>query len=135
MMGMFHTIMMYMHILSKRFSDAGLRDVHIQSGTIGEGSIDKALSGKMYNRGITAYKLMYEAIMRKVILDHAEIGEDIYYHVNWRNGLDFEFFWQDSCLQDKYNQFLDARKKFKNGEPLQKFWMDFLKMVESDQVW
>ena len=44
MMGMFHKIMMYMHILSKRFSDAGLREVLIQSGTIAEGSIDKALT-------------------------------------------------------------------------------------------
>ena len=39
---MFHTIMMYMHILIKRFSDVGLRDVLIQSDTIAEVSIDKA---------------------------------------------------------------------------------------------
>ena len=82
MMGMSHTIMMYMHILRKRFSDAGLLNVLIKSGTIAEGSIDKALSGKMYNRGIRAYKLVYEAIMRKVILDRVEIGEDNYYQVN-----------------------------------------------------
>ena len=31
MMGMFHMLMMYMHILSKRFSDAGVHDVLIQS--------------------------------------------------------------------------------------------------------
>ena len=78
MMGMFHTIMMYIHILSKRFSDASLRDVLIQSGTIAEESIDKALSGKMYNRGIRAYKLIYEAIMREVIVDRVEMGEDIF---------------------------------------------------------
>ena len=52
MMGMFHTIMMYMHILSKRYSDAGLRDVPIQSGTIAKGSIDKAPCGKTYNRDV-----------------------------------------------------------------------------------
>ena len=84
----------------------------------------------MYSRGIRAYKLMYEAIVRKVILDHVETGEDIYYQVNCRDDLDFETFWQESCLQDKYNQFLDAKEKLKNGEPLQKFWMSFLRMVE-----
>ena len=130
MMGMFNTIMMYMHILSKWFSDAGLRDVLIQSGTIAERSIDKALSGKMYNRGIREYKLMYEAIMRKVVLDHVETGEDIYYQANWLDDLDLETFWQESCLQEKYNQFLDSRKKLNNGEPLQKFWMSFLEMVK-----
>ena len=66
MMGMLHMLMMFMHILSKRFSDAGIRDVLIQSGVIAEGSVDRALCGKMYNRGVRVYKLMYEAIMRKV---------------------------------------------------------------------
>ena len=57
--------LMFMHILSKRFGDAGLRYVFIQSGVIGEGTVDRALCGKMYNRGVRIYKLMYEAIMRK----------------------------------------------------------------------
>ena len=125
MMEMFYTIIMDMHILSKRFSD-----VLIQSGTIAEGSINKAVSGKMYNRVIRAFKLTYEAIMHKVIFDHVEIGEDIYYQVNWRDDLDFKIFWQESCLQEKYNQFLDAREKLKNGEPLHKCRMSFLEMVE-----
>ena len=52
----------------------------------------------MYNRGSKAYKLIHEAIIRKVILDQAEIGEDIYYKVNWRHDLDLENFWQEPCL-------------------------------------
>ena len=58
MIGMFHTIM-YMHFKLEVLSDAGLRDVFIQKSTIAEGCIDKALSGKMYNRGIRACQLMY----------------------------------------------------------------------------
>ena len=50
MIGMFHMLMMYMHILSKRFSDAGIRDILIQNGTIAEGSVDKAMCAKMYIR-------------------------------------------------------------------------------------
>ena len=65
-MGMFHMLMMYMHILSKRFSDTGVCDVLIQSSVIAEGSIDKALCGEMYNRGVRMYKLMYEATRRKL---------------------------------------------------------------------
>ena len=38
MMGVFHMLIMCMHILSKRF--AGVRDVLIQSGVIAEGSVD-----------------------------------------------------------------------------------------------
>ena len=50
MMGMFHLLMMFMHVLSKRFSAAGIRDILVQSNTISEGSVDQALCGKMYNR-------------------------------------------------------------------------------------
>ena len=71
MMGMFHMLMMYMHILSKRYSDARIRNILIQSGTVAEGSMDKALCGKMYNRGVRAYKMVYEAIVRKIF---KEIG-------------------------------------------------------------
>ena len=53
----------------------------------------------MYNRGSRAYKLLYEAIIRKAILDQVEIGEDIYYKVHWRDDLDLENLWQESCLQ------------------------------------
>ena len=93
-------------------------------------SIDKALSGKMYNRGIRAYNLMYEAIMCKVILDHVKIGKDIYYQVNQRDDVDFETFWQESCLQEKCNQFLDTGEKLKKGKGLQKFWTSFVEMEE-----
>lgn len=49
-MGMFHTIRMYMHILSKRFSGTGLHDVFIQSSTTAEQSMDKkAVSIESYN--------------------------------------------------------------------------------------
>ena len=54
----------------------------------------------MYNRGSRAYKLLYEAIIRKAILDQVEIGEDIYCTVNMRDDLDLENFWQEPCLQD-----------------------------------
>ena len=117
-------------------------DVLIHRGTIAEGSINKAPLGKMYNRGIRAYKLMYEAFIRKVILHHVEIGEDIYYQVNWRDDLYFKTFWLESCLQEMYNQFLDAREKLKNVEPLQKILDEFSRNCTTfvkhhlfDQVW
>ena len=52
MMGIFHMIMTFMHILSKRFSGAGLKDALIQSGVVAEGSVVSALKGKSYNRGV-----------------------------------------------------------------------------------
>ena len=67
MLGMFHMLMMYLGIIGKRFKDAGLRDVLIQSEILAEGSVDKALAGKMYNRSVRSCKLVYEALHRLLI--------------------------------------------------------------------
>ena len=94
MMGMFHTLMMYMHILSKRFSDAGVRDFLIQSSVIEEGSADKALYGKIYNRGVRMYKLMYEAITRKLFdLVQFDSDEDNRFITHNIEDLSFDQFW------------------------------------------
>ena len=64
MMGGFHTLMMALGVIGKRFGDAGLKDVLIQSETITEGSADHAISGKMYNRSIRINKYFFEALLR-----------------------------------------------------------------------
>ena len=67
MVGIFHTIMMFMQILYKRFGDAGMKDVLIQSSVIGEGSIKYALRGRCYNKGIRLCKIFYEALLRQMM--------------------------------------------------------------------
>ncbi|KAG1693954.1 A disintegrin and metalloproteinase with thrombospondin motifs adt-1 [Nymphon striatum] len=66
MMGNFHIICNMLSIIGKLFRDAGLRDLAVESGVIAEGSIDKVLDGKQYNRGVRLHKLIYEALMRLV---------------------------------------------------------------------
>ena len=63
-LGAFHTICNLMSIIGKRFEDAGLKDLCIESGVIAEGSIQNVLTGKMYNRGVRVHKCIYEALMR-----------------------------------------------------------------------
>ena len=67
MVGIFHLIMMFMQILHKRFGDAGMKDVLIQSSVTGEGSIEFALRGKCYNRGNRLCKIFYEALLRQMM--------------------------------------------------------------------
>ena len=67
MLGIFHLLMMYLRIIGKRFKDAGLRDVLVQSEIVAEDSIERVLTGKMYSRAVRCYKLMYEALMRLLI--------------------------------------------------------------------
>ena len=65
----------------------------IQSGVIVEGSVDKALSGKMYNRGVRIYKLMYEVIARKLLGEmDLTIEETDWLKTNW-DKVDFDTLW------------------------------------------
>ncbi|KAG0725919.1 hypothetical protein GWK47_037642 [Chionoecetes opilio] len=51
------------------------------AGVIAEGSVDQALRGKHYNRSIRCLRLMYEALMRRLILYSlcygASVPEDV----------------------------------------------------------
>jgi len=59
----FHTISTLLSIIGKRFQDAGLRDVCVESGVIADGSIAGVMEGRKYNRAVRLYKLFYEALM------------------------------------------------------------------------
>ncbi len=61
-LGAFHTACVMMSIMGKRFADAGLKDILIETDLIAEGYVTSVLEGRLYNRGIRAHKLMQEAI-------------------------------------------------------------------------
>ena len=63
-MGVFHTCCNLMGTIGKRFQDAGLRDLAVESGIIAEGSVENVMSGKKYNRAVRFHKLLYEAMLR-----------------------------------------------------------------------
>ena len=67
MLGIFHTLMMYLGIIGKRFGDASLADLLVQSEVLVDGSVRGALSGKMYNRAVPYVKLLHEALSRILI--------------------------------------------------------------------
>ena len=64
MMGNFHTICNLMSTVGKMFGDAGFQDLAVESGVIAEGSINKFLEGKEYNRVVCLHKLTYEVLLR-----------------------------------------------------------------------
>ena len=53
-------------IIGKRFQNAGLRNMAIESGVVAGGSLSGVMDGRRYNRGVRFHKLMYEAFMRLV---------------------------------------------------------------------
>ena len=63
-MGAFHTATAFLAVLGKRFGDAGLQDLLVESGIVAAGSVQAVLSGRHYNRGIRAHKILWEALSR-----------------------------------------------------------------------
>ena len=62
MLRIFHTLMMYLVIIGKRFGDAGLADLLVQCEVLVDRSVKGALSGKIYNRAVPYVTLLYEAL-------------------------------------------------------------------------
>ncbi|XDV11366.1 hypothetical protein PO909_000329 [Leuciscus waleckii] len=61
-LGEFHTAMSFMAVIGKRFKEAGLQDMLIESNVVAVGSINGVISGHHYNRSIRAHKLLFEAM-------------------------------------------------------------------------
>ena len=66
-LGTFHTICNLLSIIGKRFQDAGLSDVCIESGILAGGSVCGVMEGKVYNRAVRIHKYIYEHGTKKRI--------------------------------------------------------------------
>jgi hypothetical protein len=60
-LGAFHTMCIFLAVIGKRFGDAGLRDLVIESNLLGESSVEQMLRGKHYNNAMRVLKYLYDA--------------------------------------------------------------------------
>ena len=63
-MGAFHISCVFLAIIGKRFRDAGLYDILVESGVAGSAVASAALDGKQYNRAVRFHKLVAEGLER-----------------------------------------------------------------------
>lgn len=66
-LGPFHIQCVLMNAIYKHYKGSELGDVLVAGGVIAEGSVDRALKGKHYKRGLRCLRLMYEALMSQLI--------------------------------------------------------------------
>ena len=62
-LGAFHQQMSYMYSLYKRFKGSGMADTLVEAGVVVGGSVDAALRGKHYRRGVRCIILSREALI------------------------------------------------------------------------
>ena len=96
-MGAFHTICNFLATIGKRFKDAGLRDVAVESAVIAEGSIEAVLEGRQYTRAVRLHRIIYEALQRL-------IWKGFYSWIETNHSEDSQ------RLQETHNEFKDLQK-------------------------
>ena len=78
----FHALCVFLGVIGRRFSDAGLKDVMVEAGIPGEDAAQKVLRGKHYNNGMRAHLYIAEAMTRvklDAFLDRLHCHDE--YHV------------------------------------------------------
>ena len=63
-MGAFHIACAFLAVLGRRFADAGLRKLLVESRTIGLNAVEHVLHGKQCNRAVCCHKTVMEAMFR-----------------------------------------------------------------------
>eukprot|EP00794_Sanderia_malayensis_P020731 gene20733-22764_t len=145
-LGAFHTTCTLLAVIGKRFGDAGLRDICIESSVIAEGSVDGVLGGKQYNRAVRFHKLMSESCIRLIwegFLSWIQACEEptrdtLQSFLSdadnvWKDGLDIEMLQtlleseslaNIDALFQKYTDVLSCQ----NGT-MSQFWMTYIDLV------
>ncbi len=92
-LGGFHTMCIFIAVIGKRFGDAGLRDIVIESNLLGESSVEQMLKGKHYNNAMRILKYLYDA-MKGHLIDSYEQSEsdqpDLASAINYEEFIDSE---------------------------------------------
>ena len=143
MLGGFHLLMMFLGVMGTRFGDAGFKDLAIQNEIIAEGSIEKVISGKHYNRAIRAHKIVYEALCRtlyerfmewmveensEVVTRTNELLDEAKKNISTLGIADMK---DNKLIRELNKSFHKYRNRIKtDGSPLQKFWFSYLEMSE-----
>jgi hypothetical protein len=139
-LGEFHISMSFLAVIGKRFKDAGLYNILIESGIVAEGSVNGVLSGKCYNRSIRCHKIMFEAISRLLwteFLDSVSNEErlhcsemSLHLHHNYKLGILKKNELPEDFLSilEKFNDFV--AKNCQTNITFA-FWISYLDMVGS----
>ena len=137
-LGAFHQQMSYMYAIYKRFKGSGMADTLVTAGVIVEGSVDQALRGKHYRRGLRCIMLWREALIHKRLKDilvNEQLSEKIKKNLSiLRDALTEtqEVLLEAQCNVEKYEniQYLTSRVHEKTGTDMGDFWISFLEMTD-----
>ena len=137
-LGAFHQQMSYIYAIYKRFKGSGIDDILVAAGIVAEGSVDQALQGKHYRRGVCCLMLLRESLIHmrlRKILEHRDQSENMKQYLDiLRNSLNETqeaVHEAHSHLQDDHDIKELINKVYeKPGTDMGDFWVSFLEMTD-----
>ncbi|XP_041466296.1 uncharacterized protein LOC121416845 [Lytechinus variegatus] len=138
-LGAFHTALSMLACVGKRFGDAGLENLMIESNIVAQGSINGVLSGHHYNRSIRAHKCIVEALERLRWQAYMNSLSDVEYASTYeilsKLQSDFPTFSFTEFVQGEdyqamvssYRSFVEQRSA---QDPTFALWSSYIEMVE-----
>lgn len=129
MLGGFHTEVNFISAIYKRFDGSGLQEWLVESGVIESGSCDQALRGKHYKRGMRVYKLAYESMMRKLIMDKKDsFSPDLQYKISCLSEAPDGETLKNIETNTEFISFVESLST--QDSEMANYWTSFLEMVE-----
>ena len=137
-LGAFHQQMSCIYAIYKRFKGSGMADTLLTAGVVAEGSVDQALKGRHYRRGLRCIMLWRETLIHmrlQKILEHQELPENVKLNLQTlRNALTET----QGALDDAHSNLAEdndmlglVNKVYKEaGTDMGDFWLSFLEMTD-----
>ena len=137
-LGAFHQQMSYIHAIYKRFKGSGISEILVSAGVIVEGSVDQALRGKHYRRGLRCIMLWREVLIHKrltKLMENTTLSEQVLRNLETlRNALEET----KGVLASAYGELEDEASISKlvdevyqtPGTEMGDYWLSFMEMSD-----
>ncbi|XP_065197855.1 uncharacterized protein LOC135829379 [Sycon ciliatum] len=143
-LGAFHAACTFLAIIGKRFRDAGLLDLFVESGIAGPSSASSALDGTQYNRAVRLHKVVAEALHRMRWQQFVQDADPTIINLAaLRSSLTSSFKELQSCVTDDnsacitaspeavelHKQYTEYCRKQAASSEMFNFWSSYIAMV------
>ena len=127
----------FIYAIYKRFKRSGISGVLVAAGVIANGSVDQALRGKHFKRGVRCLRLFYETLVHRAIdkrLEGSPLSEEVKaFLAKLRLSINAQEL-SDAHDELKCNadlkDLVDTLFRDIEGSPQAEYWMSFMEMVE-----
>ena len=137
-MAAFHIQMSFIYTIYKRFHGSGISDVLVAAGVIADGSVDQALRGKHFKRGVRCLRLFYETLVHHALdkrLQGSPLSEEVKSALaRLRHEIDAqELAAVHAELENnaEVKDLIETLFRDFEGAPLAEYWLSFIEMMEA----